>query len=151
MDIVKSETNVPALATEQKTQVLKSDIVIPKVLLMQGLSDLVAERKALQGDIVRSVTAEKLGDDKNPVEFIPLTFQNLYLVSEDQKGDGKKYEFRRYEPRTAANEDAPWDYIENGTKWKRTKVMNLFALLPRDMDAEKAMLEEFEKTGKCQM
>jgi len=146
-EIVKTETNLPVDPLPQGTQVLKSDVVLPKLLLMQGLSDLVNERKAQQGDFVRSSTAEKLGDDKAPVEFIPLTFQNLWLVSEDQKGDGKKYEFRRYEPRTLANENAEWDYIEKGTKWKRTKIMSLFALLPRDIDAQAQMMKEFEETG----
>lgn len=146
-EIAKKETNLPAEVNNQPTTVLKSDIVIPKLLLMQGLSDLVNERKAQQGDFVKSSTAEKYGDDKLPVEFIPLTFQNLWLVAEDTKGDGKKYEFRRYEPRTAQNEEFPWDYIENGTKWKRTKIMSLFALLPKDIDAQAKMMKEFEETG----
>ena len=120
--------------------VLKSDLVIQKVLLQQGLSKFVSDRKAQAGDMVRSGSAEKLGDDKKPVSFIPLTFQNLWMISENQNGDGKKFEFRRYEPRTAANESEPWEYIENGTKWKRTKVMNLFALLPSDIDAQEAEL-----------
>ena len=146
-EIVKTETNLPADPLSKGTKVLKSDVVLPKVLLMQGLSDLVNERKAQQGDFVRSSTAEKLGDDKAPLEFIPLTFQNLWLVSEDQKGDGKKYEFRRYEPRTAANESADWDYLENGTKWRRTKIMSLFALLPKDIESQAKMMKEFEETG----
>ena len=146
-EMQKSETNLPSSPLPQGTTVLKSDVVLPKLLLMQGLSDLVSERKAQQGDFVRSSTAEKLGDNTTPVEFIPLTFQNLWLVSEDQKGDGKKYEFRRYEPRTALNENDPWDYIEAGTKWKRTKIMSLFALLPKDIEAQAKMLKEFEETG----
>ena len=146
-EVAKQETNVPATsAPPPATTVLKSDVVLPKLLLMQGLSDFVSERKAQQGDMVRSSTAEKLGDDKNPVEFIPLTFQNLWLVSEDQKNNGK-YEFRRYEPRTAANENDPWDYVEGGTKWRRTKIMSLFALLPQDIEAQIAMMKEFQETG----
>lgn len=143
----KESTELTNYNPSNTPQVLQSNIVIPKVLLMQGLSDLVSERKAVQGDIVRSVTAEKLGDDKTPLEFIPLTFKDLWLVSEDQKGDGKKYEFRRYEDRTHANENAEWDYKENGTNWKRTKVLNVFALLPKDIDAQKEMMDAFEKTG----
>lgn len=146
-EVVKQESNLPAEAGSMNQEtVLKSDVVIPRLLLMQGLSDLVNDRKAAQGDMVRSTTAEKLGDDKSPVNIIPLTFQNLWMISEDQTGKGK-YEFRGYEPRTAANEAAPWDFTMNGTKWKRTKVMNLFALLPSDIEAQKEELKKFEETG----
>ena len=143
-DLVKKETNAVATYEPQGEAVLKSDIVIPKVLLMQGLSDFVAERKAIAGDMVRSNNAEKLGDDKKPVKIIPIMFQNLWMLSEEIQG---KYEFRRYEPRVAKNEMDPWEYIENGAKWKRTKVMNLFALLPQDIDAQEKMMKEFEETG----
>lgn len=131
---------------EPAEKVLSSDVVIPKLLLQQGLSEFVNERKAQQGDIVRSTTAEKLGDDRNPVAIIPLTFQNLWMLSEDALGKGK-YEFRGYEPRTALNENAEWDFQRDGTSWRRTKVMNLFALLPADIDAQTAELKKFEETG----
>lgn len=147
-EVTKQESQVPS--THVKTnveEVLKSDVVIPKVLLMQGLSDFVSERKAIAGDMVRSSTAEKLGDDKTPIDIIPLTFQNLWMISENASGDGKKYEFRGYEPRTAATESLEWDFIKNGTKWKRTKVLNLFALLPADIEAQNAELKKFQETG----
>jgi hypothetical protein len=143
----RSGTDV-AVATDKSGEVLRSDIVIPKLLLMQGLSELVTDRKAQLGDIVRSTTAAKLGDDKQPVEFIPLAIQNAWMIQEDQKGNGK-YEFRRYEPRTAKNEDAPWDYVEAGSKWKRTKVMNVYALLPKDVEAQDAMLKNYHETGEA--
>lgn len=146
-DLVKQETNLPTTQMHHVESVLKSDIIIPKVLLMQGLSDFVKARKATIGDMVRSTTVQKLGDDKTPLEVIPLTFQNLWMISEDQKGDGKKYEFRRYETRNAGNETLDWDFKENGTNWKRTKVMHLFALLPGDIMAQQAALDEFKKTG----
>lgn len=143
-DVVKQEKNLPSTQSTSSEQVLKSDVVIPKLLLMQGLSELVAARKAAQGDMVRSTTGEKLGDDTHPVQVIPLTFQNLWMLSEKI---GNKYEFRGYEPRTSANEAAPWDFKAGGTDWKRTKVMNLFALLPADIEAQKAAMAEFETSG----
>lgn len=147
-EVMNQQTNLPATqAPAQKTEtVLKSDVVIPKLLLMQALSDFVVEKKAQSGDMVRSTTVEKLGDEKNPVAVIPLTFQNLWMLSEDVTGKGKM-EFRGYEPRTALNEHLDWDFTRDGTNWKRTKVMNLFALLPADIDAQEAELKKFEETG----
>src|SRR4051812_2896032 len=65
-------------------EVLASDFVTPKILIMQGLSELLKDRtkRLSQGDIVRSTTGEKLGDDKNPVEFIPLRYNSKWMLSE---------------------------------------------------------------------
>lgn len=126
------------------TPALQSDILIPQVLLMQGLSDFVAERIAVMGDIVRSTTAEKLGDDKNPIEFIPLALTNDWMESERV---GEKYEFRSRYARTAKNELLNWEFTKNGGAWKRTKVINCFALLTKDIDAYVQEIETFQKTG----
>lgn len=128
----------------QAPTALASDIIIPKLLLMQGLSELVNARKAQQGDMVKSTTAEKLGDDKTPVEVIPLTIHNVWMLQEDARGMGK-WEFRGYEPRTPNNETDPWEFSKAGTKWKRTKVINLYALLPGDIDAYAKEKERFLK------
>lgn len=143
-DLVQKKDSLPANSSGNASSALGSDAVIPKILLMQGLSELVANRKAQQGDMVRSTTAEKLGDDKTPVEVIPLTIQNLWM---NQEKIGNKYEFRGYEPRTVNNEADPWEYTKNGTEWKRTKVLNLFALLPADIDAQAAEIDRFHETG----
>lgn len=139
--------SVPAASGPQPgPSALASDVIIPKLLLMQGLSELVNSRKAQQGDMVRSTTGEKLGDDKAPVEVIPLTIHNLWMLQEDARGMGK-WEFRGYEPRTPANEADAWDYVKGGTKWKRTKVINLYALLPRDIDLFLSECKRFKDGG----
>jgi hypothetical protein len=119
--------------------ILTSNIVIPKVLLMQGLSDLVANRKAIMGDMVRSTTGEKLGDDKSGVDFIPLTFKNEWILREKIGG---KFEYRGKEPMTAQNQDAPWEFKKDGADWKRVKSLNVYALLPKDIAAEAAEMEK---------
>jgi uncharacterized protein YkwD len=140
----KTPTNLTVSDRVSNETVLKSDVMIPKILLMQGLSELVAERKAMMGDIIRSTTGEKIGDDTLPVEIIPLTFTNSWVLSEKI---GTKYEFRGIEPRTAANETAAWDFIKNGVEWKRTQAIDVFALLPADIAAETAELTRAETTG----
>lgn len=128
-------------------EILKSDLVLPKILIMQGLSEYVLERKAQIGDIVRSTTGEKLGDDKAGIDFIPLRYSTDYALSEAVKG---KYEWKRNEPRNAANEKADWDFEENGVKWRRTAQLHVFGLLPTDIQAAQDELEkdipDLEKT-----
>jgi hypothetical protein len=138
--------NVPApFVPAAQEQILKSDVVLSKVLLMQALSDFVKERKCADGDIVRSGTSEMLAKQGSELEVIPLTFENLWMLSEDEKGKGndKDFKFRGYEPRTAANEDAEWDFMQDGVRWKRTKVMNLFALLGSDVERLNTAMAKF--------
>jgi hypothetical protein len=162
--LARKETTALAAADAQGTinEALKSDVLVPKVLLMQGLSDYVAERKAQQGDIVRSTTAEKLGDDKTPLEFIPLSINNSWIIKEKV---GTKYEYRKSVPRKSVvnpleqqaeatrietdrqDENLPWEFKHNGTDWKRIKAINCFALLPRDIAAFQAEIKRAEKEG----
>lgn len=139
--VAKTQSNSMMTQSDQRggnEEILRQDVIIPKLLLMQGLSDFVGQRKAQAGDFVRSTNVEKLGDDKTPVEFIPITFTNEWRLEEYING---KYEFRGREPRNAKNEDSPWDFEQNGTKWKRTKTTNVFALLPADIDSEQKEIE----------
>lgn len=150
-ELATQNTNLPAQAPAQRSeQVLSSDVVIPKLHLLQALSEVVVEKKAEAGQMVRSTTKELLGDENTPVELIPLTFQNLWMLSEgfvNPKTKEVKYEFRGYEPRTHLNERLDWDYELNGSPWRRTKVMNVFALLPADIQAQANELKKFEETG----
>lgn len=124
-------------------EILSSDIIIPRLMLMQGLSDLVSERKASQGDFIRSTTGGVLGTPEKPLSFIPLTFNNQWVLSEKV---GKKYEYRSTEPMNASNQDAEWEFKKDGGEWKRTKLINLYALLPSDVKLERDSLMEALKS-----
>lgn len=140
----------------QGEQILASDIIIPKLWLMQGLSDLVAADKAKAGEIRRSTNEELVGGPNSPVEFIPITFQNKWVIQEKV---GKKFEYRKTVSRDGGLQDAmkiitdrtgenlEWEFQHNGTDWKRVKVLNVFALLVNDIKAEQAEFEKFKKTG----
>lgn len=120
---------------------LSSNNVLPYVLLLQGLSELVVEEKASPGQIVRSTNCEVLGGAKSPVEFIPLTFFDTWVI---YLKNGNK--FVRTEPRTAANQDLPWDFTELGAEHRRVQCFNVFALLKKDVDTALQMLES-QKNG----
>jgi len=136
-EVVKKESSVPAVSTpDVGTEVLlASDMVIPRVLLMQALSEFVCEAKATVGQIVRSTTIEVLGDKNTPVPFIPLTFRTRWMI--ETVGRGGKLEFAGFEDRNAINENAPWDFEVDGQQMKRTKMVEVFALLEKDLAAAK--------------
>lgn len=116
---------------------LAGDVVIPKLLLMQGLSESVSEGKAKMGDIMRSTTEEVLSSNKDEkIEIIPITFRNSWSIHE--KVPGEKAKFRGTEPRTAGNDHLPWDFSKDGKDFQRVKVIELFALLPKDVETDLA-------------
>src|SRR4051794_30344857 len=83
---LKKPTAVAApMSLEGMEGIDASDILIPKLLLMQGLSELVAEGKFQMGDIVNSVTQAKLGDKTKSIEFIPIATFKTWVVMHDKQ------------------------------------------------------------------
>lgn len=142
--LTKSDIQTPALRNQPLQEVIASDVLIPRLLLMQGISPLVTARKAQLGDIVRSTTGEKLGNPDKPVDIVPIKLSNTWTNFEVV---GQKGEFRSQEPRTAANETLPWEYARSGTTWQRKKTVTLFALLPQDVAAYEAEIARVVKDG----
>lgn len=135
--VVKTEpTPLIVVPDAPRRETINSNLVIPKLHLMQQLSQLVVaeDSKVKPGQIVRSTTGQVVGDQKTPIHIIPLMFNDEWSISEKV---GQKYQWRRTEPRTQTNDTLPWEFTENGTAWKRTKVISLFALLPTDLEAFK--------------
>lgn len=105
--LTTTDTN-KSLASSVFTEFEASDLVLPKLLLMQGLSEYVADERAKMGDMVNSVTGEVLGGKDKPVEIIPFYMTRNYVVSVKQ---GDKFEFRGVVPATPAN--ANWKTKEH--------------------------------------
>lgn len=114
------------------------DIRIPKLLLMQGISGLVAEEKASAGDIVNSVTGEVLGSSKKPVAIVPIYMWKDFTIMEEIEG---KFEFKERVPYTP--ETAHWrdfenrDYEEGGVRMRRDFGMNFLVMLADDLQEDK--------------
>ena len=125
---------------EMGGEVLRGDLVLPQIYLMQALSGFVNadESKIRPGDIVKSPSGDKVGDVKTPLWIIPITIKNEWM---NREKIGGKFEWRGLTPRTAMNEDDPREFTHNGTAWDRNKVCTLFGLLPGD-------LETFEEESK---
>lgn len=123
-------------------QIDTDDLIIPKLLLMQGQSEFVNDGKAESGDLVKYPSAVKVSEVNRKEKtnagtlFIPLTYTKSWVISEKV---GNKYEFRRVEPFTPANSDAEWEFKENGTDWRRDKSIEVYGLLKTDVEHEAKM------------
>lgn len=131
-ELKKQESNLPAMTMADwgQPQVSSSDIIIPKILCMQGLSELVTDDKAKMGDLVDSLTNEVIGNCNDGIEIIPFHMEKILIVS---KHNGSDYEFDHIEPSTPENERLPYEQETPEGKFKNEHCMNFYCLRPNDM------------------
>ena len=146
--------NALSTAVAPKQGVLRTDIIVPYVLIGQASSEYVKEKKAEIGDIVRSTTHEKLGDPESPIDVIVLHNPKPEWVIEVKEKD--RFRFKGVMDRNAANETLPWNYwadedgneVPEGTKgakeWRRVKRLSFFGILPGDLAAAEAEQKKVE-------
>lgn len=113
--------------------VLGQDIVIAKILAMQGLSDLVSEGRAKMGEMRDSLTGGLIAGIEQMFEFLPFHVEKFWDI---EKEDGKgNYKWDRSEPLVETpgapgyNDNLPWEYVEAGLKMKRKRRMNFYGML----------------------
>jgi hypothetical protein len=133
--VAQGSTAVAAVANLEEWgsgDVSSKDLIIPKILAMQGLSDFVTEGKAKFGDFVDSVSGEVLGSVDKPIKFVPFYMEKVWIISSRKKGE-KKYEFDRYEAVTPANENAyPFEEVIGDTEFKYEYTHQYYVLRPED-------------------
>ena len=138
----KQKNNLPAApegysAAWGSENIDASQLVIPKILCMQGLSQMVAEGEAQMGDIVDSMTGEQLGcgreKDFQPLNFVPLYSFQEWVVYDKLGGD--KLQYVEKVPFGPTNADWKWDT----EKQKRVLVMNFYVMLERDLEDRGAL------------
>lgn len=98
--VVKTQAPPPVAYQDSPSVVDSSDIIVPRLLLAQGLSVAVADGKAKMGDITNSLTGVVIGGEKKPVEFIPITLKKYWRITEKV---GNKKQYRGTEPFTTIN------------------------------------------------
>lgn len=116
-----------------------SDILIPRLMLMQGLSDFVTDGSAKLGDIVRSTTGEVLATKDKPLAIIPILTHKTWVTLEKV---GNKFEFRSIEPVNPTNATAPLEWQQQGSLWRRDLSLEFFVLLPSDIARERKALDK---------
>ena len=141
----KSEvsTDVQVSSGSFSADVDASDIIIPKVLLMQAISQLVEAEKAKQGDFVHSLDENIIGakEDK-PVEFITLGMYKTLQTYENNK-------YVKTESLTPENAALPYEEIKGGVTINRSKTMNYYVIRPEDVEnmAVFPMVITFKRTS----
>jgi hypothetical protein len=140
----KQANQAVALRNTQDQEILASSILVPRLHMMQGLSELVSEGKAHVGDIMKLPNNTVVAKKGANVEFIPLVLHESWLLEEKV---GNKFEYRGREARDVSNDDRPWEYTNKGTEWRRSKVIECFVLLVNEISEEAKELEKAKKGG----
>lgn len=122
------------------------DILIPKILLMQPISDFVAEGKFAAGAFVRSTDHTLVVDKDKKFDFIPLQFFKRWAISRRQPGDSRG-EFAGIEPYTAENCNAPYEWTQDGMRYDRSENLCFYGLIGEDVKREAKAFEKAKKTG----
>lgn len=150
------------LASDEN-EVVASDVIVPRLLLMQGISPLVTQRKAQIGDIIRSTTGEKVSDPDKLLDLIPLKMENSWTnYAMPPNGQQGQPQFRGQEHRGAIKNAAgetvgsnegleaykPFPGPNNET-WIRKKTLTLYALLPSDVDAYEGEIKRAVESGEA--
>lgn len=130
-NIQTKQSNLPAASTSSNEPFITAeDLVVPRVLLMQGASDLVKKRKAQYGDMIDSVEHKILGNPEKPIEVVPFHLVKSWII---YAIEGKDKKYLRTEPIHSANENLPYQAKENGIDIERDKVYNFYCVLSSDL------------------
>lgn len=112
------------------------DVIIPKVLPMQGLSKKVMDGQAAVGEFRDSLNndvvgmAAGFGKPEKALEFVPFYMEKTWLIFEDKTGTGNDMRFSKTLSIDASNENWPYEEVINNVKIRRDRTMNFYCLHP---------------------
>ena len=139
-----AEPSVPVVAGEAsdlnawgQAQLTTKDIIIPRILLMQPMSDKVTAGEAAFGEFRESLNNELLGKFEEGFEVVPFHMEKVFV--EYDASNPKKKEFLRITPITPANENLKYEDTEVTPEGKkllvsRDRAMNFYVLLPQEIE-----------------
>ncbi len=112
--------------------IVVSDIIIPKLLLMQQMSRFVTEDKARSGEFRSSLDGKLLADKDEQLEIIPFKVYKTWITFSKQGND-----FIGQEPFTLANANKPreetLDIDGRSVEVKNMETLNYYCLLPDEI------------------
>lgn len=119
-------------------EVTSNDFAIPKILVMQGLSDLVTEGVAKFGEFRDNINGELLGSIEKPMEIIPFHVEKVWVVL--KKNEDGDFEYDSTIPVDRTNENWEWTGLdEDGHEVRRDRTLNFYVLLPEEVKNGDAM------------
>lgn len=128
----KEETAIAAytegdLAAWGTQQLDANDIILPRINLMQQMSEAVIAGKAKMGEYYNTSSGQVVGGVDKPLTFIPFMLEQVWIIQKEVKPG--KFEFVSIEPVTSENNDLPWDFIQEGVNMKRIHSRNFYGLV----------------------
>jgi hypothetical protein len=149
-------SSVPAIGGPRPASFLAADVIVPRLLLMQGTSEFIRDRVKSPdgtlvniGDVVKSTTFDIIAGPEKMADFIPLSGPATGWRVEKRAVGAQRWEFHAREARTALNDGLPWKFTADkdgkllaegapsSHEWRRLKTLSLFALLPQDIAASR--------------
>lgn len=128
---VSTEVNAPSLDEWGTPELSSRDTIISKVFPMQMMSKKVADGEAAFGEFRDSVTNAKLGGITDPLEFIPIKVDKLWIES---TFDGKDWKYARSYPITAENDNRQYEEVVAGVRTKRVRTYNALVLVAKEFE-----------------
>lgn len=104
-------------------------VIIPRLLVMQGMSEIVSNGKAKLGDIADNLSEEVLGGVDKPLEIIPFKCEEIWRVIHAKGGKLKKT--LPYDHTTSGLPFEETD--EDGDQVKNVYTLRYYALLAKDI------------------
>ena len=124
--------------------VTSNDVIIPKILPQQYMSQAVIDRESEYGEFRDTMFLEKFGDIENPFEFIPFYMSKKWIIFDmvPTKGGGNKREFREIvliddDPRSSGyNDDLSLSGKDSeGYPIERDRCMDFYVLIPSQVES----------------
>jgi len=119
---------------EEKKELFVNDFLIPKLWLIQAMSELRIEGKASEGDFANSISGEVLsnGSSEEAVTFcIVNSFKRWQTFKINEKG---KKEFVESETVTLKNANYQYEFKKDGIPHTRRQVLSYTVLLGSDLN-----------------
>lgn len=144
----KTQTNLASLTNMEAwgpANITAKDMVIPKILAQQFMSEKVKNEEAKYGEMRDTLSNNKFGDLETPFEVVPFLLQKKWIEFDliPQKGGGVKREFKNIvmiqdNPGLPGfNDDLP--LRDEEAKLERDRVMDFFVLIPEEVKKGEAL------------
>jgi hypothetical protein len=152
-EVVKKESALPAAASLEgwgdDSALSAQDIVIPRLLIQQFMSEKVKNKEAEYGEFRDTTNNELFGDLKTPFEVVPFYLQKKWIEFDmvPQRGGGYTREFKQVVPIDSSNDNLP--LRDEEAKVERDRVMDFYVLIPKQVESGEAFpyILSFQRTS----
>jgi len=123
------------LDVNENKELFQNDILIPKLHLIQAMSELRKQKKADEGDFVDSLTGEIISPDGEELKFVVLkTFKRWHTFKLVNEGTKTKKEFISSEIMVLGkNENLAYQETVEGEQIVRRQVISAYVLTEKDV------------------